>query len=77
MTLRSCLLRSVFQAIRSCNGMGWTGVFSELDRGEVRRRERSSTGSGSLIACGRWEVVWFGVLTVCDWPWGKVWKRDQ
>lgn len=26
MTLRSCLLRSVFQAIRSCNGRDWTGL---------------------------------------------------
>lgn len=56
-------------------GLDWT--VSELDRGEVRRREENGTGDGSLIAGGRWEVVWFGMLTDCDWPWGKVWKRDQ
>lgn len=64
MTPRSCLLRSVFQAIRSCNGRDWTGLFWKLDRGEVRRRERNGTGNGSLIVGGRWEVVWFGMLTV-------------
>lgn len=53
-----------FQAIRSCNGRDWTGLFLKLDRGEVRRREGNGTGNGSLIVRGRWEVVWFGMLTV-------------
>lgn len=58
-------------------GLGWTDFLGWVEA-KVRRQERSGTGNGSLIVgCGRWEVVWFGMLTVCDWPWGKVWKRDQ
>lgn len=46
MTLRSCLLRSVFQAIRSCNGRDWTGLFFEAGS-----RRSEATG-------GEWHGEW-------------------
>lgn len=57
MTPRSCLLRSVFQAIRSCNGRDWTGLILKLDRGEVRRQEREWQGEWQPYrrrSLGRW-----------------------
>lgn len=57
-------------------GLDWTDFEAGSRRSEATG-EGMARGMAALSSAVAGQVVWFGMLTVCDWPWGKVWKRDQ